>query len=100
MCPVVHQARNVVFGHFRQLLLKDALEAGQDDGALAVIVVVDDTELDLSIAFFDDSGLAPNQHTEPQYISDLRIRPFQGMERASRRDVGPWDRQGSRAGAS
>lgn len=61
MRPIIHQPRNIVFGHFRQLFLKYAFQTGEDNQAFALIVVIDDPKLDLAVALFDNGGLfAPN----------------------------------------
>jgi hypothetical protein len=57
MRPIVHQPRNIVFGHFRQLFLEDAFQTGEDDQAFALVVVVDHPKFNLAIALFDDGGL-------------------------------------------
>ena len=57
MRAVVDQARDVFLRHLGELLLEDALEAGQDDQALARAIVVDDAKLDIAVAFFDDGRL-------------------------------------------
>jgi len=57
MRPIVHQPRNIVFGHFRQLLLEYAFQASEDDQAFALVVVVDHSEFNLAVALFDNGGL-------------------------------------------
>ncbi|KAH0357224.1 histone acetyltransferase, partial [Aureobasidium melanogenum] len=56
MSAIVDETGNVVLGHLRQLFLEDTFEAGQDDVALVVAIVVDSSELDLAVALFDDGG--------------------------------------------
>ena len=57
MCPIVHQARNIILGHLGQLLLKQAFEARQDDQTLPRPVIVHHAKLDSAIALFDDRRL-------------------------------------------
>jgi len=57
MSPIVNQTRNVIFGHLRQLLLKNAFQACEDDERIAVAIVVDHAKLDFAISLFDDGGL-------------------------------------------
>lgn len=57
MGPIVYQAGDVVLGHLRKLLLKDAFQAGEDDQTFALVVVVDDPELDFSVALFNHRRL-------------------------------------------
>ena len=57
MGTVVYEAGDVVLGHLGQLFLEDAFQAREDDEALALVVVVDHSKLDLAIALFDDGGL-------------------------------------------
>lgn len=54
---VVDKARDVILGHLGELFLEDALQAGEDDEGLAIVVVVYYTELDFAGALFDDGGL-------------------------------------------
>ena len=54
---VIDQSSNVVFGHLRQLLLEDAFKAGKDDIAFSRIVIINDSELDYAVLFFDDGRL-------------------------------------------
>ena len=58
MCSVVYKAGDVVLGHFWELLLEDTFQAGEDDGALPLSVIVDDAELDLASSLLDDGGLS------------------------------------------
>lgn len=58
MGPVIHQTGDVVLGHFRELFLKNAFQAGKDDQAFALIVVIYDPEFDLSVALLDHCGLS------------------------------------------
>jgi hypothetical protein len=57
MITVVDEASDVVFGHFRELLLEQAFEASEGDHALFGAIIVDDSELDLAIPFFQDCRL-------------------------------------------
>ncbi len=57
MCAVVDKACDVVFRHLWELLLEDALQAGEDDEGFSLVVVVDDAELDFAIALFDHCRL-------------------------------------------
>lgn len=57
MGSIVDESRNVVLGHFGELLLEDALEAGEDDERFALVVVVDYAEFDFAIALLEDGGL-------------------------------------------
>lgn len=57
MRPIVHQPRNIVFRHFRQLFLEDAFQASEDYQAFALIVIIDYPELNLAITLFDNGGL-------------------------------------------
>jgi hypothetical protein len=57
MSSVVNKSRDVILGHFWELFLEDTFEAGQDDERFALVVVVDYSEFDFTIALFDDSGL-------------------------------------------
>ena len=57
MCSIVHQSRNIIFRHFRQLFLEDTFQTGEDDVGVVTAVVVDHSELDFAVALFDDSRL-------------------------------------------
>lgn len=57
MGSIVDESRDVVFGHFGELLLEDALEACEDDERLALVVIVDDAKLYFAIALLEDGGL-------------------------------------------
>jgi hypothetical protein len=57
MGSVVDESRNVVFGHFGELLLEDALEAGEDDERFALVIIVDNSEFNFAIALLEDGGL-------------------------------------------
>ncbi|KAL7357954.1 hypothetical protein ACKS0A_01850 [Histoplasma ohiense] len=54
---IVDETRDIVLGHFRQLLLKQALEACKDNGTLSGAIIVDHSELDLSIPLFQNCRL-------------------------------------------
>lgn len=58
MGSIVYESRDVVFGHFGELLLEDAFEACEDDERFALVVVVDYTEFDFAVALFNDGGLS------------------------------------------
>lgn len=77
MGPVIYQTGDVVLGHLGELFLEYAFQAGQDDQAFALIVVVDNPELDFSLAFLDDRRL---RNTKFSYNSNLtyRFRTFSG----------------------
>jgi hypothetical protein len=49
---VVDKTRNVIFGHFGQLLLKQVFESCQDNGTLSGAIIIDNSKVDLRIAFF------------------------------------------------
>lgn len=57
MGSIVDESRNIVLGHFGELLLEDALEAGEDDEGFALVIVVDNAKFDFAIALFEDGGL-------------------------------------------
>lgn len=57
MRSVINEAGDVVLGHFWELLLEDAFQAGQDDEALVRPIVADHAELDITPALFEDGGL-------------------------------------------
>ena len=57
MCPVVHQPRNVVFWHLRELLLKYTFQTSQYDHAFPFVIIIDDAELDVPLTLFFDGGL-------------------------------------------
>lgn len=57
MCPVIDQPRNVLLGHFRQLLLKDGLETGENLNTLSGAIVVDHMELDVAATLLGDGRL-------------------------------------------
>jgi hypothetical protein len=57
MSAIHDKASDVFLGHHGELLLKQALEACEQNDAFAFAIVVHDANLDLSIAFFDDGGL-------------------------------------------
>jgi hypothetical protein len=57
MGSVVYEACNVVLGHLGELLLKKALESGEQDVALAGSVVINDAILNLSPPLFEDGWL-------------------------------------------
>lgn len=50
MRAVIYQSCYIVFWHFGELFLKDALETRQDDDALTAVVIVDYAELNLPFA--------------------------------------------------
>jgi len=54
---VVDKPGYVILRHLRQLLLEDAFEAGKNDKAIMVAIIVDDPELDVAVSFFDYGGL-------------------------------------------
>lgn len=62
MGSIVDESRDVVFGHFGELLLKDAFEACEDDERFALVVIVDDTEFDFAVALFNDGGLSKGKY--------------------------------------
>jgi len=57
MCAIVDESGYVILGHLWELFLEDALQASQNDQAFTLVIVVDDSEFDLAISFFDDCGL-------------------------------------------
>lgn len=61
MGSIVDESRNVIFGHFGELLLKDAFEACENDEGFALVVVVDHPEFDFAIALFNDGGLSESK---------------------------------------
>lgn len=52
MRSVVDKPGYIIFGHLRELFLKYAFEAGEDDEALSGRVIVNDTKFDLSFSLF------------------------------------------------
>jgi hypothetical protein len=54
---IVDESRNIILGHFGELLLEDAFEASENDEGFALVIVVDHAEFDFAIALLDDSGL-------------------------------------------
>lgn len=54
---VIDQARDIVLGHLGELLLKYAFQSCEDDGAVPLSIVVDDTELYLAVPLLDDGRL-------------------------------------------
>jgi hypothetical protein len=52
MGPIVNKARNVILGHFGKLLLENAFQAGEDNEAIMGAIVVDNSEFDITAAFF------------------------------------------------
>ena len=57
MGAVVDETGYVVFWHFGKLFLEDTLQTGEDNKALARVVIVDHPELDFTGALFNHSGL-------------------------------------------
>lgn len=57
MSLVVDQTCDVVFGHLRQLFLKDTFQSGQDDVMLSRIVIVHDSKFDQASLLFCHGGL-------------------------------------------
>lgn len=57
MGSIVDESRDVVLGHFGELLLEDTFEAGKNNEGLALVVVVDHAEFDFAIALLEDGGL-------------------------------------------
>lgn len=57
MGTVVYQTGYIVLWHFGELLLENALEACEDDEALALVVIINNTELNLAISFLDNCRL-------------------------------------------
>jgi hypothetical protein len=51
MRPVVYKSRDVVFRHLRQLFLKDAFEAGEDDKAFPRVIIIHNAKLNLPTTF-------------------------------------------------
>lgn len=62
MGSIVDESRDVVLGHFRELFLEDAFEAGEDDERFALVVVVDHAEFDFAVALFDDGRLGGSKY--------------------------------------
>lgn len=57
MRSVVDQSRNIILGHFRQLLLEDAFQPGEDDEAVARTIIIHHPEFDLASALLKYGGL-------------------------------------------
>lgn len=57
MSPVIDQPGYIVLWHLRQLLLKYALEPREDDKALALVIIIDHSKLNLAIALLDHCWL-------------------------------------------
>ena len=57
MSTVIDEARNVVFRHLGQLLLKNAFEAGKNYETFAFVIIVHNLKFDLAVALFEYSGL-------------------------------------------
>jgi len=57
MGSVVYKSRNVILRHLRQLFLENTFQASQNDERLALVVVVDDTELYVALSFLDNGRL-------------------------------------------
>jgi len=57
MGSVVDKASYVVFGHLGELLLEDAFEARENDETFALVVIVDDSEFDLSVSLLNHCWL-------------------------------------------
>lgn len=58
MRPIVDQPRDIVLGHFGQLLLEDALQPRKDDKTIMGTIVVDHPELDIASTFFQHGRLS------------------------------------------
>ena len=54
---VIYQSCYIVLRHLRELLLKYAFKSGQDNDAVAAIVIIDDPELNIAIALLYNSRL-------------------------------------------
>jgi hypothetical protein len=52
MGSIIYETGYVVLGHLWQLFLEYAFQAGQNDQTFAFIVVINDSEFDLSISLF------------------------------------------------
>lgn len=70
MGPIVHQTSNVVFGHFGKLFLEDAFQTGQDDEVLTLVIIINHSEFNLSIALFDYCRLS-NVRGEPRQATKI-----------------------------
>lgn len=57
MRAVIYQSCYIVLRHLRELLLKDALKSGQDNDAVAAIVIIDNSELNIPIALLYNGWL-------------------------------------------
>ena len=77
MCSIIHEAGNVLFGHLGKLLLENILHAGEDNGAVFGGVIVDDTDFDFTVAFFDYGGLRGTSETAGKAFVEAR-RTFSG----------------------
>jgi hypothetical protein len=58
MSAVVDKTCNVIFGHFRELLLEQAFEARKNDPAVSGAVIVDNSKFNLAISFFYNCRLS------------------------------------------
>lgn len=57
MCPIVDQSRNIILRHLWKLFLENALQSRQNDEALPLPIIVDHSEFNFAISFFDHGGL-------------------------------------------
>ena len=57
MRAVIYQSCYIVLRHLRELLLEDALKSGQDNDAVAAVVIIDNSELNIPIALLYNSWL-------------------------------------------
>ena len=58
MGAIVHKPRYIILGHFGELFLENAFQAGEDNETFAGIVVVHHSELNLTGSLFYDSRLS------------------------------------------
>lgn len=81
MGAIIDQSCNVIFWHFRKLLLKYTFQTSHDDEALSSIVIVDNAKLDIPISFLCNSRLTLFDYLPNTYTCSLQYVPFRGMER-------------------
>lgn len=57
MRTIIYQPSDVFLGHLWKLLLENAFEAGKDNQALSLVVIIDNSKLDVPISLFYDRRL-------------------------------------------
>lgn len=52
MSAIIDETCDIIFGHFRKLLLKQAFETSENNPTLSSTIIIDSSEFDVAISFF------------------------------------------------